>query len=356
MITHKASDPRQSEWEKMGKPITSTRPRQMLKECGLDWEPTIVPTMYQYLGTTKTSETTKLLVNSKTGEEISAISSKWVPMGNRDFLNKTIRLLETIGLGAENIARGGYSHGSSTVPRVGDRCSFLLSDEIPELGFNLFGDKKEYHSTRLMALNPQYVGAAISVKLITVRLVCLNGMVSTGVGNDILNVYHNSKSIKNMSNQDVLVKNKQLIEIRRLVLEELAKVKISKEEAIEHFVELVGDRSRAINDQPVAVKILERIYNGAPVDTSVAIEEGVDLSLNDYTHNTAYGVVNAVTAYMTHVRGRSNPNYNPVKVQNFSNVAPVTKIMSSLERAYVPKHLWQQEQLKATQAQSVRAF
>lgn len=333
-------------WDSMGKAANGLTGDRALERFGLDWEPIPVPISYDYAGSRLKTTDFKLIVNSKTGQPICPANSTWKPLGNREFYQRARSSFEEMG---GVVDRGGYIHGSKGSFRMGDRCAFLISNEMPDLSFALFDDKQERFVTRLIAANHQSPGSGISVRAIAIRGICSNGMVFTS-SDRLIKAAHTEAGIEDYRTvKSQTSRYQDLIHSKRSRLEELAQVQLSRQEAREHFVNLVGNKKLKDEEQPFQVRALEAIYDGDAA--SLFEDRGIDLSVNDYTNNTAYGVLQAVTAYQTHFKSNYASPGNAIRDKVFQNSLS-TKIMSSLERAYLPNHLRQSN----SQRQSVRAF
>lgn len=339
-----AQDKRSAFWHNVGRPINASG--DPLSQVGLDWEPIVVPMRYDFHGGQRISQGFKILINSKTGKDIAPCSDSWQPLGNREFYNLVVRSLDQVG---GSVARGGYMEGSKSSLRLGDRCVFFVSDEIPELGFSLYGDDvEEKHSSRIIFYNHHSPGCGMGVKVIVIRKVCTNGLVKTGIKNG-LRVSHTNKGIETYRQSDKVIQEYQeLIQKQRVTFEELAKVTVSSGEAYDHFVAIAGDKKKSADEQPIAVKTLQDIYDGSAA--RIMEDLGVDLSVNDYTRNTAYGVLQSVTAYYSHFRSGFNSVESAIKSRVFTDSASVVdSAYNSLVRAYLPKQ-------KDKVSQSVRAW
>jgi hypothetical protein len=322
---------RRNFWNSIGKPVDPTNP---LASIDLDWEPLSIPLTYEIGETRRISQQFRILVNSKTGKDIAPCSDNWTPLGNRQFYDTATRSLAELG---SSVSRGGYLHGSKSSLRMGDRCVFLVSDEIPELGFSLYNDDvDEAHSSRIVFYNHHAPGSGMGIKIIVVRKICTNGLVRTGVKNG-LNLAHTSKGVEAYRTADKqLQQYKEMIAAERQKLEALARVKVSEADALSHFVDFVGDKKKALAEQPVSVRTMQSIYNGEAAH--VMEDLGIDLSLNDYTNGTAYGVAQSVTAYYSHFRGGYTSAESAIKSRVFTDAASaVDSALNSLARAYLPK-------------------
>ena len=343
-MVRKQPDNRRNFWDNIGKPIAGQG--DPLQQVGLDWEPVAVSIPYEFQGTRRVSQSFKILINSQTGQDIAPCSGTWQPFGNREFYNVVQRSLDEVG---GDVARGGYMHGSKSSLRMGDRCVFFVSNEIPELGFALYNDDvEEAHSSRLIFYNHHSPGCGMGVKVVVIRKVCTNGMIKTGIKSG-LQVSHTEKGIQEYRQADKVIQEyKDMIQKQRSQLEALAKVHITDAEAMEHFISFAGDKKKAVDEQPIQVRTMQAIYDGSAAH--LMDDLGVDLSLNDYTNGTAYGVLQSVTAWASHFKGGYNSIESAIKSRVFTDTAStVDSALNSLVRAYLPKQ-------KEKVTQSVRAW
>lgn len=331
-MVRKQPDNRRNFWDNIGKPVQGGG--DPLQQVGLDWEPVAVPIPYEHQGTRRVSQSFKILINSKTGQDIAPCSGTWEVVGNREFYNVVQRSLDEVG---GTIARGGYMHGSKSSLRMGDRCVFFVSDEIPELGFALYNDDvEEAHSSRIIFYNHHSPGCGMGVKVVVIRKVCTNGMIRTGIKSG-LQVSHTAKGVEQYRQADKVIQEyKELIQKQRSQLEALAKVQISDSEAMEHFINFAGDKKKTVDEQPIQVRTMQAIYDGSAAHLMEDL--GVDLSLNEYTNGTAYGVLQSVTAYYSHFKGGFSSVESAIKSKVFTESATsVDSALNSLARAYLPK-------------------
>lgn len=334
-------------WETIGKPLSQGN----LKEIGLDWEPTVVPFSYGHEGRSLQSSSFRIIKNSITGKEIAVCGADWRPFGNQEFYNLASRCLSEFG---SSVARGGYIEGSKSSLRSGDRCVYLISGEVPELGFSLFDDDvEESHSCRLIFYNHHTPGCGMGIKAVVVRKTCANGMI--GVGNVVgLKANHTAHGVsKYRDASSSLQVYKDALQARKSQLEALVEVEVDDEIALKHFRAIAGDKKKPLDEQPIAVQTMHAIYDGSA--GQLLDDLGVNLRVNDYTNGTAYGVAQAVTAYYSHFKGGYTNADNAIKSRVFSDVAASTsKCLDSLSRAYLPKSLWSKQ--GKIQAAGVAAF
>lgn len=340
-------------WNNLGNPSEGLTGKKALERFGLDWEPQAVPIEYKVDGCNFISKDFRLLINSKTKQTLCPITTTWQPLGNREFYN---RAEAAIGAFGGNIDRGGYLHGSKASLRTGERCAFLISNEVPELAYELFGDRDEGYITRIVFYNHHSPGSGIGAKLVSIRWICINGMVSTAQSSTVQAAHTKAGVEEYRAVEKELAGYKLLIYKQKTTMEHLAQTEVSISEAREHFINLVGNKKQKEGDQPIAVKVLEAIYDGSAVNMlNESLEDvGADLSLNDYTNGTAYGVLQAVTAYQSHLRGGYSTPENAIRSKVFTDSAALSqKAYTSLSRLYVPQHVLKQQN---QQSVGVRAF
>lgn len=338
------NDKRKNFWNSVGQPIGEGS--DSLKEIGLDWEPVAVPIPYEFQGSRMLSSDFRFLINNKTGQGIAPCSDTWQPLGNQEFFNIVRRSLDEVG---GTVARGGYSHGAKSSLRLGDRCVYFVSNEIPELGFALYDDDvEEAHSSRLIFYSHHSPGCGMGVKIIVIRKICTNGMIRTGIRSS-LHVAHTAKGLEDYRQaSNLLLDYKELIQKQRSQLEGLAEVQVTEKEALEHFIAIAGDKKKSAEEQPISVATMQAIYDGSA--SHVMDDLGINLSVNDYTHGTAYGVLQSVTAYYSHFKGGYSSVDSALKSRVFAESAnTIDSAFNSLARAYLPKQ-------REKQGQAVRAW
>lgn len=307
-----------------------------LSELGLDWEPQSIIAQYDFNGVTKKASNIHLIVNGKTGEPLAPASSDWKPLGNKEFFNRSQKAFATAGV---SIERGGYSHGAKQSLRSGDRCVFLISDDVPQLAYNLFDDKKEVYHSRLVFYNHHHPGFGLGAKLYYTRLVCKNGAIASRIvkGNIFSHtekgVEKHKTAIANLFGfEKVIIQNK-------IEQEALAETKIDDDDAIDFLIKSYGEKDKETKDQPTAVKAMINLYRGQ----YSRINEDIDLGINEYTQDTAYGILQSVTAYYTHLKTYGSSDS---LIRNQLFLSPAQSLQSSLIRAFVPRshqeHIQQQ--------------
>jgi len=297
------------------------------EELGLDWEPESVVAQYDFNGSRRKSPNIHLIINNKTGEPLAAASADWKPLGNRKFFDRVKTSLDSIEIGIE---RGGYIHGARQSLRSGDRCTFLISEDVPALGYALFGDNKEIYHSRLILFNHHHPGFGMGARLQTVRLVCKNGLVANEVKKGIVFSHTESGIKKHQSAIESLFGFEQVTIKLRLEQEALVETKVSDDDAIAFFVNNFGDNKLADNEQPVPVKTMIGIYKNEYQD----LKEGVDLSVNEYTEGTAYGILQSVTGYYSHIKAYGSSDS---RLRNQLMSAATEAIQGSLVRAFIPR-------------------
>lgn len=298
-----------------------------LEELGLDWEPESVVAQYEFQGVRRKAQNIHLIVNNETGKPIAAASADWKPLGNKEFFQRSKKAFDSINV---KIERGGYIEGARQSLKGGDRCSFLISSNVPQLGYALFGDEKEVFHSRLVFYNHHHPGFGMGAKLHVVRLICKNGMVANEIiKSDVFS--HTEKGVeKHKAAFSKLFGFEKVVKYMQLQQEALIEAKISDDDAIDFFIKKFGEKEKELHEQPTAVRTLTALYQGEyPSNT-----EGVDLNTNEYTTGTAYGLLQSVAAYYTHVKGYGSSDS---KVRNQLFLTPIQKIENSLVRAFVPR-------------------
>ena len=307
-----------------------------LSQLGLDWEPQSVIAQYDFNGIKRKASNIHLIINGKTGEPLAAASSDWKPLGNRDFFSRSQKAFAKAGV---SIERGGYSHGAKQSLRSGDRCVFLISEDVPQLAYNLFDDDKEVYHSRLVFYNHHHPGFGLGAKLYYTRLVCKNGAIASRVVKG--NVFaHTEKGVeKHKAAISNLFGFERIIIQNKFEQEALAQTKIDDDDAIDFLVKNYGEKDKELKEQPTAIRTMVGLYHG---DYS-RINEDVDLGINEYTQNTAYGILQSVTAYYTHLKTYGSSD-SRIRNQLFLN--PAQSLQNSLIRAFVPRshqeHIQQQ--------------
>lgn len=323
-------DTRIAFWEKLGRPIQSDSINP-LQQANLDWEP--ITASYDIKmpdGSRRPGSDFRILINSKTGSELSPCSPGWQPLGNREFFNITKRSLESLH---SRITRAGYVHGANSSLKLGDRCVFFVSDEIPELGFALYDDDvEEKYSSRLFFYNHHSPGCGLGCKLIVIRKVCANGAISTGITQTIKLSHTSSGVDKYRENGSLLDKYKEIIQSKKASYQALSEVAVSDSDAMDFFATIAGDKKKS-GQQQIVPRIMQSIYTGAAKD--LMSDLGINLAPNDYTKGTAYGLAQAVTAYYSHF-GTFNSSDSAIKSRVFNDtVKAVDNAFDSLSRLYL---------------------
>lgn len=312
-------------WDTLGKEYRGIR------SVGLDWEPLSLPVQTVLNGKILTETEFRIIRRSDTMEAIACTSGSWKPLGNKEF--EAIASNEIRQMGG-HIERGGYLHGAKTAAKTGDRAVFLVSSDLPALGFALFGSQLEVFTTRLFFYNHHCPGRGLGVKVFCVREICSNGLVTTSVKEGLL-VAHTASGLdgyrKAKATAEIFA---EAIASTKDTFQGLAEHTVSDSEAFEHFVEIEGSKRLSAQKQPLAVKIMQEIYQG--VAANLLSDREVNLQLTDYTNHTAYGVLQAMTAYNTHFRP-SRSQGGAIKQNILVETKSKSELMlNSLVSAYPP--------------------
>lgn len=308
---------------------------EQLQASGLDWQVLTSP-MIADIGGGKYIKyhNSTILMRSDTLELLTIAGKGWQPYSNRHFLGDFNKFCNTAGYLVE---RAGFIYQPSG--RNTDAIAFA-SATIPGSKngkFSLKGDDES--AMRVIFLNPFSYGKGIGIFAMNERLFCENQLTLKGK--------RVKRSLKhaatNLHGKEGICKVEQTLKSLETMISNywhistiLANTKISDREAVDFLINHFGDKNKEIHKQPQAARIMMEIFfNERSID-----KEGVDLAMDTQScQHTAYGLLNAVTAYDSHFHGY-DPQTGRATIANSQRLLNTfdslsTKAYTALSRQYV---------------------
>lgn len=325
-----------------------------LAVCGLDWQIDAAPQQSEFQGRMIKEDDVIVLRRGDTGERLATVGTNWTPYGNRRFLSDFNDFCDRAGF---LVKRAGFLTRGKGLNK--EAMSFASAVIPGSHDGELELDDGDVSNMRIIFLNYFTYGKAIGGFVMNERLFCQNQLVLKAVGQKSKRTLRHTAN--NLEGASGILKVKQTLDsihssIRDFwhVSECLTREYLTPQQAIDFFIKNYGHKEKSIEEQPIAVKTMIDIYfnNLEAQDVDLAM----DIST---TKDTAYGVLNAVTAYETHFQG-----YNPVtgRVNPVADSTRFLRSISSGSKAQLAydllsrKYTSLRQRQRQEQAQTVRAF
>lgn len=273
-------------WHGLGQQLTPDAPLAVWEvEAGMDFE--ILETEVQgvHLGNTEQSRIItmperKLLYRSDTLASLAVVSNKYKVVQPREILYSQEELIENLGFKMETagVLFGGKKFWSMS------RTSF--SDEV------LAGDTVDQF---LMLVTACDGSLATTAKFVATRAVCDNtvSMALNEKGKTTVKIPH-SATFDMKKVQEELGVSSTAWDMFMSDVKMLASKKMTKTQAINFLIDLVGDPTKSLEDQtPGAANLMTDMFNLWNTD-SIG---------NELVGHTRWGMLNAVTEYYDHHTG-----------------------------------------------------
>ncbi len=326
-----------------------------LAVSGLSWGVDAAPQQSEFQGRMIKENDVIVLRRNDTGERLATVGANWTPYSNRRFLGDFNYFCDRAGFLVERagfLTRGkglnkeAMSFAAAVVPGSHDGELDLGDGDVSNM--------------RIIFLNYFTYGKAIGGFVMNERLFCENQLALKAVGQKgKYTLRHTSNNIEGA--RGILTVKQTLQTIHSSikdfwhVSECLTRQYVTPEQAIDFFISNYGHKNKGVDEQPVAVKTMIDIYFNN-LNEYVDVDLAMDLST---TRDTAYGVLNAVTAYETHFQG-FNPatgKINPIAdstrfLRSVSSTSKAQIAYDSLSRQYTSLRQRRQQEI----AQPVRAF
>lgn len=266
---------------------------------GLDWSVDASPLVSEFNGRLFKDDDVSVLRRSDTGERLTIVGDRWKPYSNRRFLTDFNNFCDRSGYIVE---RAGFIKRKAGLNK---EAMAFASAVVPgshdgELDLGN-GDRSQM---RIIFLNYFTYGKAIGGFVVNERIFCQNQLVLKVKDGTKQTIRHTAN---NVEGYDSILRVKGTLEnvqksIRNFwhISECLTRQIVTQREAVDFFIKHFGDIEKPVHKQPFAVQSMIDIY----FDNMRLDNPNVDLAMNiETTKDTAYGVLNAVTAYETHCQG-----------------------------------------------------
>lgn len=330
-------------YKHLGSSISSRMPvEQQIIAAGLDWKVLVEAPRYgEKIGQELKAESFPIAYRSDTGEALTCITDSWVPYQNDEFLRDFNNFCNRAGLQME---RAGYLKKNSV--KTGIYNMVFATALVPEtLGgrFVLDDRANDVLEARVVFYNHHQYGYGAGAHLYHTRLVCTNGM-TLRIKNSTKLARHITSHLKDGQKiSDILNSLKQNVSEFNSDMLALANTGITQSEAQDFLIDTFGDRSKPWEKQPMVVRASAEIFAGN-MDDIVSDVKGVTLgSSSSAAYNTAYGLLQSVTAFETHLRGNSQSTQaQMINLWAGEAAKESQKAYNSLALAYIRKQPQQQ--------------
>ena len=274
-------------WHGLGNQLTPQQPIEIWqREAGMDWRINETDVLYSVSGGDgihlKSNPDAKVLFRSDTFSPLSVVSKRY----------KICQPSEILEFFRDLVNAGGFELETAGVLRGGRKLWALAKTGQETLLKG--GDKVKAY---LLLATSCDGSMASTAQFTSVRVVCNNTLqMAVGDSSGAVKVPHSTEfdpqQVKQalglgLSNWETFVTD----------MRKLTEIKVNKFEAMSYFINVLGDRSVPINEQPnsKAIQNVYMLYSGEGKGSDLASASG-----------TAFGALNAVTEYVDqHRRARS---------------------------------------------------
>lgn len=311
---------------------------EMLQKAGLNWDVQTSATRYVSLAGEMETKGIWLAYRNDTGEELSAVSPDWKPYQNSRFIKDFINFCQQTGMKPERL---GFLPKQINNLR-GTNKVFATAIIPDEVGGVLKLDDKDILQSRLIYSNDHCYGNGVSAAIYVVRLICTNGAMATEEAAKTRVLKHIGSHINESGKEPQKLMQELHWGLLQYggIMKILAEKQVSPEEALKQLIKLYkGKEGKGYEGQSINIKTIHSIFMGE-MDNSFE-EYGIDLGQNISTaRNTAYGLVQAVSAYRNHFTGSHSTNQSQLLSlwQGDSN-RQINQMFDSMKRAYVPQRV-----------------
>jgi hypothetical protein len=335
-------------YKQQGTTIRGMKPAEQLKAAGLDWR--VVKEQQKYghtMGVTRIASDATLY-RSDNFKFLGNCSGGWTPYQNADFIRDFNEACETAGLIPERI--GFLPRPRRSYP--GGNIIFAAADIPAERGGILeLSRGKEMIDAKLIVTNSLIPNFGIHGFAFLVRGVCSNGMVfrqeEVSFSKRHIEAHVKGKEQTVLGGIEEMIAN---FALQGEILDSLSSVRLTDAEIRELLVSAIGNKQKGWDKQTTQVREIYKLSRGAA--DHMKSSEGIDLAIAPHK-NTAYGVLQAATAYTNHMMGDSQARL----LNLWTSSTPAEKINSSLydslTLAYMPARLREQLQGRNQSQQTV---
>lgn len=316
---------------------------EQLSISGLNWSVVVSPLASEFQGKMIREDSIPVIRRGDTGEFLTVAGKNWKPYSNRRFLGDFNNFCNSAGYVIE---RAGFIKKNQGIRK--DSFAFASALVPGSKGGELTLEGCDRSEMRIIFINNFKYGKGVGAYVMNERVFCQNQLVLRGRTNTrvLRHVSNHIEGTKGMINvQDTLESVRKTITNYWHVSQVLAQTQMNDREAMDFFINKFGDKDKPLDKQPMAVQMMLGIY----FEEIELKNENIDLAMGtEATKNTAYGVLNAVTAYETHYMGYSRQTGRSALSQTdrFARRfdSDSAKAYDSLSRLYVPAKLRNQQE------------
>ncbi len=245
---------------------------EQIEAAGLNWTVATSPIKYGDRFNQE-SDYRKALYREDTGKLLDTVGKNWKPYQNKEIVASFNSFCFENGLQIDHL--GSLDDG---------RCIFATAKL--NSSFALSGD--DIVSGKILLTNYHKSGCGLTVSLMTVRLVCTNGLVlPVRVGKKVISHVSSFNAERVAATLEAAKTN--FVEFKETA-SFLAKKPVSDAEAMLLLIKAFGNPDAAFADQPAVVQTCFNLFKG----------EGTGSNLLS-SYQTAWGLLNSVTQYQNHL-------------------------------------------------------
>ncbi|NEP10198.1 MAG: DUF932 domain-containing protein [Symploca sp. SIO2C1] len=303
--------------------------RDVLVASGLNWD--VNTTTFQYeapLGLQDSGKFGTLAAyRSDNSKLLTVIGKGWKPYQNRQLIKDFFTFCHQSNLTPD--WAGFISRKPNSRSHLAQNMAFV-SAQIPEEQGGVFHlSPDEVINSRVVFFNHHTYGYGAGGYLLTCRQICTNGMTLT--------VKETSRLISHIQSQiddrdriiEVLNSMMQALNEYNQNLTKLAETPITPEEALVILIKDFGFPGKELKNQPRIVQTCLNLFLGYFDDEMR--EQGVELGTSTLAaYRTAYGLLQSVTAYRTHLTTKSSSTSQVLSMFNGDSAKVMNRAYRSL--------------------------
>lgn len=273
-------------WHGLGNQLPTNQPIEVWqREAGMDWEILESEVLYRADYKIQPYADSKVLHRSDTGKALSVVSKRY----------QVVQPREVLGFYRDLVSVGGFELESAGVLKEG-RKLWALAKTGQETMLKGGDQVKAY----LLLATSCDGTLATTAQFTSVRVVCNNTLqMAVGESKGAVKVPHSTsfdpKQVKQALGLGISAWDEFMGSMKQLT-----ERKTNKFEAMNFLVEVLGDPTLTLQEQPnqKALQAVYALYSGEGKGSTMASASG-----------TAWGLVNAVTDYVDHSRRARSEDY-----------------------------------------------
>ncbi|NEQ64479.1 MAG: DUF932 domain-containing protein [Symploca sp. SIO1B1] len=303
---------------------------EILERGKLNWKVEVQEFQYDTpLGLKNSKDySTFVAYRSDTGDLLTTIGQGWKPFQNHDLVKNFLEFCDRSNLQPDWIGflprkRGARSH---VAPNM-----LFISAKIPEEEGGVFHiDTDDVINSRVVFYNHHFYSFGCGCYLLTCREICTNGMTLTSKETSRMLSHIQSHVGDAEKVRESLDKLKRSLQVYNDNLTNLADIPLEPEEALAILIRDFGYMGKPLNEQPKIVQTCLMLFLGE-LDDELKDKKGINLGSSTLAaYRTAYGLLQSVTAYRTHMVGTGSATTHITSMLNGDSAKVVNKSYRSL--------------------------